>query len=630
MKKWSSSSNGLTSRAFPVYLILLACIGAEAASVPDAQRIEQIAARLPELPQGPGRPISDRSAWETLASRQEWQKLIVSAERHLTKPMPLLTDELYLDYSRTGNRDRYQTVYFQLRNRFSDLVLAECLENQGRFLPAIEECIDQLCGIKSWGYPAHDGSLRDFNGQEEIIDLGAAHWGWILASGDYVLGEKFSPAVRRRLRENMHQRIFDPIRRQVEGELPRHWWFTTTNNWNSVCLANVTGAALAMIEDRDERAFYVAAAEHYITNFLKGFTNDGYCSEGVGYWNYGYGSFLLLAETLWQATSGKINLLDLNGALPPARYGSDIRITEQISPAFADCTMDAMPSTFWLTWLSRHLEEPLISKEVDLAVPKGMLYESLLFAFDHSASSLAPQSDRYVGLSARTWFDKAGVLIVRPGEASDCRMAAAIKGGHNDEHHNHNDVGSYIVTVDDKLVLADPGSEVYTARTFSGRRYESKVLNSWGHPVPVVAGQLQRTGREAQGKVVETAFTEEEDRLVLDIASTYDVPSLEKLERTFVYSRSGVGSLTVKDAVRFSEPQAFETAMVTFEPVRKIDEKTLEIGGVRVTIESDQPFELATEAIDEDVRYAKKPTRIGIALKEPVESAEITVSMMPL
>lgn len=630
MKKWSSSLSGLTNRVIPVCLIWLVCAGAQGAFVPEAGRLEQIASWLPETPQGPGRPIGDRGAWEALAAQPQWQRVVQAAERKLKTPMPLLTDELYLDYSKTGNRDRYQAVYFNLRNRYKDLVLAECLEDRGRFVRGIEECIEQLCGLKSWGYPAHDGALRDFKGQEEIIDLGAAHWAWDLASGDYVLGEKLSPAVRQRLHENMRRRVFAPIRKQVEGELAMHWWFSTTNNWNSVCLANVTGAALAMLEDAEERAFYVATAEHYVQNFLKGFAADGYCSEGVGYWNYGYGSFLLLAETLWQATDGKIDLLGLDGALPPAQYGSEIRITERVSPAFADCSVDAQPSTFWLTWLSRRLDRPLIEKEADLAGPKGMLHESLLFAFDSSVSDLPAQTDGYTDLPARTWFDKAGVLIVRPGKAGDCRLAAALKGGHNNEHHNHNDVGSYIVVVDGAIGLADPGSEVYTKRTFGGRRYDSKVLNSWGHPVPVVAGKLQRTSREAQGKVIETTFTEDEDRLELDIASAYEVPSLEKLERTFVYSRREAGSLTVTDIVRFSEPQTFETAMITFEPIKQIDASTLEIGKARVKIECAQPFDVVTEAIDEDVRYKKKPTRIGIALKEPVESAEVVLRIVPL
>ena len=41
------------------------------------------------------------------------------------------------------------------------------------------------------------------------------------------------------------------------------WWFTVTNNWNSVCLAGVTGAALTLLADKEERAYFVAAAEKY-------------------------------------------------------------------------------------------------------------------------------------------------------------------------------------------------------------------------------------------------------------------------------------------------------------------------------------------------------------------------------
>ena len=102
----------------------------------------------------------------------------------------------------------------------------------------------------------------------------------------------------------------------------------------------------------------------------------------------------------------------------------------------------------------------------------------------------------------------------------------ALKGGNNGENHNHNDVGSYVVVSGGRAVLLDPGSEIYTARTFSRDRYESPVLSSFGHPVPLVAGRLQRTGAAARGRVVRTDFTDEQDTLVLDIASAYDEPAL--------------------------------------------------------------------------------------------------------
>ena len=102
--------------------------------------------------------------------------------------------------------------------------------------------------------------------------------------------------------------------------------------------------------------------------------------------------------------------------------------------------------------------------------------------------------------------------------------------------------------------LVDPGAEVYTARTFSARRYQSKVLNSFGHAVPRVAGRLQETGRQAAAKILKTDFTDQADTLLMDISSAYKVEGLKKLERTFVFSRAGAGKLTVSDAVEFDEP----------------------------------------------------------------------------
>ena len=50
------------------------------------------------------------------------------------------------------------------------------------------------------------------------------------------------------------------------------------------------------------------------------------------------------------------------------------------------------------------------------------------------------------------------------------RMGVAIKGGNNNEHHNHNDVGSFVVAIGSAAPLLDPGAEIYTARTFSPSR----------------------------------------------------------------------------------------------------------------------------------------------------------------
>ena len=186
----------------------------------------------------------------------------------------------------------------------------------------------------------------------------------------------------------------------------------------------------------------------------------------------------------------------------------------------------------------------------------------------------------------------------------------------------------------DRPLLLDPGGEVYTARTFSSRRYESKVLNSFGHPVPLVAGKLQRTGRQAQGRVVREEFTEDTDTLVLDISSAYDVPELKKLQRTFVYSRHGPGSLTVTDEVAFSKPCDFGTALITFDKWQKLSASSLVIRdqdkALRVDIEvTGADFKIHPETIEEDLSGRRLPTRLGINLTKAVSRAVVRLTIRP-
>jgi hypothetical protein len=605
---------------------------------PDPARVEQIRQMLPEAPRGVGPTIDDRQPWQAVAAAPEFRQVVSQANRLISQPIPELTDELYLDYSRTGNRSRYERVLGRRYSRLPRLVLAECIENRGRFLPAIEEAIRAICADKTWVYPAHDGSLRNFKGLVTEIDLHVAAASWNLATADYWLGDKLSGETRKLIRSQLERRTFTPFTGMVTQGEPRMWWLTTTNNWNAVCLAGVTGSAMAVIDSPERRAFFAASAEKYIRNFLSGFTPDGYCSEGLGYWNYGFGHYVLLAETLRQATGGKLDLFELPEIREIALFGHRMEIASGIYPAFADCSVGTRPQTSLMAFLSRRYGLGLSEFErrgLLLSVgPSSSLFQLGVFAFPNSATATPAAEPRSPAHELRDWFPDAGILICRPAAEQQRALAVALKGGHNDEHHNHNDVGSYLVVLGRSTPLVDPGAEVYTARTFSSRRYESNVLNSFGHPVPRVAGKLQRTGRAAAAKVLKTGFTEQQDTIVLDLSAAYDVKQLKKLQRTFVFSREGTGSLTVTDEVEFDSPQSFGTALITFSDWKRLGPNQLQVGdgreAVRVEITTDGPAcEIQAEEIKEDVHGGRTPTRLGIDLTQPVNRATITLKISP-
>ena len=604
------------------------------ADLPPQARVDEIAAMLGAQPAGLGRPCTDRKVWEKLAKQKAYQAVVTDAEKLLDEPLPDQLDDLFLDYSRTGNRRRWERVACERRNRVKTLVIAECVENKGRFIPAFEELVRTLCAEPTWVYPAHDAELRNFHGKQIDIDLFSSELGGELALAHHLLGNNLGINTRLLIEKKVRSRVLDPFHAMVRGDRRANWWLTCTNNWNSVCLAGVTAAAVSLVQDRGERAVFIAAAEQLSKNFLRGLTPDGYCSEGLGYWNYGFGRYAMLAETVLQATNGKLDLMRVGAAQQPTFFGDRVEIVGGVYPMFADCPINKKPDRTLMQYLDRRMGRVRPAEKASRVDPRqGNLLQVLAFTPWNSTSNAVRLPDNADDSPLRTWFKDAGVLICRPAYGTSGRFGVALKGGHNDEHHNHNDVGSYIVVVHNRPVLVDPGSEVYTARTFSSRRYESNVLNSFGHAVPVVAGQLQRVGAEARGRVLKTDFTEVRDSFALDLSSVYDVPTLRRLERDFSYERGDAERLIVMDTVEFAELELFEVALMTFGAWSQVapDRLCVEYRGRAVDVEiatEGLEFSVTAQEIDEDVG-SLTPTRIAIRLAEPVRTARVALRITP-
>ena len=205
-----------------------------------------------------------------------------------------------------------------------------------------------------------------------------------------------------------------------------------------------------------------------------------------------------------------------------------------------------------------------------------------------------------------------------------------MKGGHNAENHNHNDVGSFVVALGRSTPLVDPGSEVYTARTFGPHRYDSNVLNSFGHPRAArgraVAGRgaAGRRPRREDRIHRESRYARARHRLGLSRQGTEEAGADVRL------LAQGRGTLTVTDAVEFSSPQTFGTALITFSQWKRTAPDRLQVGDGRrcgrVEIHVDGgEFQIAPETIHEHFRNSAVPIRLGIELMKPVAAATIRV-----
>ncbi|MES2463749.1 MAG: heparinase II/III family protein [Armatimonadota bacterium] len=625
-------SAGASSAAAPPPYRTITPIGPE--------KIKELAALLPAAPRGFGPPCrgKERAAWDALRTHPAFQNVVSNGEKLLTTPFPAWSDDDFLEFSRNGQRPKGQAMIGARHGVLAPLVWAECLENTGRFVPRIETVLRDLAGERTWTLPAHDPKLTSFKGTEYIVDLGAALFANDLAQTLYLLDGVISPTVRKTVMDSLEKMVFAPIRTTLQTG-KGHWWLTTTNNWNAVCLNGVTNAALAVVPTREERAVFVGMAERYARNTIDGFAEDGYCSEGMGYYNYGFGNFYVLREGLWQATSGKIDLFATPKMRKIATYGPRLEIMNAAWPAIADCRFETKVDPAILGYCSKALGLGLAAYEKDYASP-GTLVRGCMTTFPNSTTAGAskPMSGaKEPPVGSRSYFDAAGILVLRPAAGSSVRLGAALKGGNNDEHHNHNDIGSFTLVVGKEQLVGDPGGPyVYTSKTFGSERYTAfKIFASYGHPVPVLAGKQQRPGKAAAARILRTDFTDTADTFVMDIAAAYPPGTVEKYVRTFRYDRTGVGTLTIEDEFSFPKgaAQPFETALTTHADWKASSPNSFTFTkngeSLIATVETPEGaggFTTASEVIEEDCLPF---TRLGLRLNQPVAGGRITITFRP-
>lgn len=608
----------------------------------DSTRVEAIAAHLPELPGTPAPRPSNRADWAFLATDSASVPFVDEAAKRIEESIPELADELYLEFLRNGNRSRYEVPFFRRLVNLNLFMLAEALEWNGRFVPGIKRYLEAILDEKTWTVPAHDRNLDSFEGRKPLIRLFSAQRAWVVAYAIDWFGEVLPPDLVARAKAECRHRIVDPYLKAC-GSLEQVAetgcsWFFGSANWTPVCHAGCVATALILAEDRRERATCIEAAERAMPYYFSGFTEDGYCSEGMDYWNYGFGNYTALVSLVGQATGW---FVDLGARMPKvarvAAYAMNFQLEPGLSPHFADG--GGNPERSLLEMVHRFWPDSIPASAANCPLLAGTTtnYGQYPACNTLAMRAFGPKGWRGTKvlsdtLAARTEFDCAQVYLMRPGDGKE-GLALALKGGHNAEFHNHNDVGTYAISLNGEILAGDVGGEAYTARTFSSQRYDSDVLSSFGHPVPRIGGGLQPHGRQYAAQVLRKSFLSEKDEVVLDLRGAYSCPALERLERTFIYNRAQ-GAVTIRDEVAFSEPTAVDVPFTTLARVMKLKHAPM---FVLVGQKSKLMVKVCVEGGDWswDKRTLENgcsttPRRVAVAFDRPVTAAIVEFTFTPM
>ncbi|MEO6875158.1 MAG: heparinase II/III family protein [Opitutaceae bacterium] len=523
--------------------------------------------------------IAERAAWDGLPALLR-EALISAGEVRLGEPWEILKASVQLGYVRTGNRADFEAPMAARRSRLSDLVFAECVENCGRFIDAIADGVWLICEETFWAGAAHLFMQRRGLGlpdvTEPIVDLGVGETAGLLAWTHYLLGARLDgvhPMLCERIKLEIERRVLTPCLERDD-----FWWMgwhrdnRPVNNWNPWCCANWLACVLIFETDLDRRNRGVHKIMRILDIFIDHQPADGGCDEGPNYWARAAGSLWECLDLIHLATAGRVDIFGeplikemgrfvqrthaaglwfVNFADAPVKSGTEAVTLYMYGRAIRDAEMMAFGA-----WLFQERKTLQLGGSMNRALPRLWLDAEL------NAPSARPP------LYRDQWLPDLQIMVARDQAGSSEGFFVAAKGGHNEESHNHNDIGTLTAYLDGWPLLIDIGVETYTAKTFDARyRYAIWTMQSQWHNLPTVNGMMQENGLEFAARDARHAAAAAEATLQLELAGAWPkAAGITTWTRTIRLER-GV-AVTVSDDYELSavtEPAVFN--FITARPV---------------------------------------------------------------
>lgn len=517
---------------------------------------------------------NDTVFWNNLPDEYK-TSIIIKAESCLDNDWGNLYGSLFTDYVKDGIRTRYSDVSFHRREVLATLVLAELIEREDRFIDDIVDGIWIICEESFWGITAHIDNNAVFPDVEHPdVDLFAAETGAMLSWISYIFGDrldKISPLINDRIRYEVKFRILDPCYRS-----DRFWWMGYSdpdhiNNWNPWINSNWLICALLIEDNQEKRIGHIKKIMLSLDNFLNSYKDDGGCDEGPDYWFHAGSRLSDCLEILSSVSENKINLSNNSLIRNIAEYIAKFHISEDYYIPFADSKVKVSAKGSDIYKSGKYINsENLMKFGKYIYKMNGIQKEGTPYLFE-TFTSIMPVLTNYKELSAADkpynaetdiWFPDLQVMAKRfRYNKKDFYFAA--KGGHNNENHNHNDIGNFVIYINGKPAIVDAGVETYTAKTFSDERYTIWTMQSKYHNLPTINGTMQKDGSTFRSDHVIYGKTKEEVEFSLDLHNAYPTESFCKYwNRKFSISEK-YGIILKDDYILYQNKIPLELSLMT-------------------------------------------------------------------
>ena len=169
---------------------------------------------------------SDREGWGELVGEFS-SALINLGEQSLSYQWKDITDDDYLAYTVSGDRNVMEDKLHENSGTLGRLLIAELVEGEGRFVEDIARGVNWFCEARSWAVSAHLAKYQRSKSplpdpSENILALFQGNISQLLSWTWYFLHDEIdakSPGLSQRLRDALQKRALDPYLERDD-----FWW----------------------------------------------------------------------------------------------------------------------------------------------------------------------------------------------------------------------------------------------------------------------------------------------------------------------------------------------------------------------------------------------------------------------
>ena len=541
--------------------------------------------------------------WQQIITHPFYQPIIeeikAKSEEFLNSEPPRIKFSDMHVYYTVGSRQPHERNREEYIQRLVNHKFMYLYTKDEKYLPFIEDIIWDMCGFETWSRPYSFNEGGELERRAINLDLGSTDMGYHIAEALYLIGDKLHPLVYRRARAEVQRRIIDAYANNDD-----FWWMNTTLNWAAVCTGNIMSTYILLATDEEIEAQLPRMLRTFEL-YMSGFDEDGCCPEGLGYRAYGFTHYCKGASMLRDYTDGRIDLFRDEKVHKVARFQQNAIINETEVIAFSDSGMVFAPSRSFTHFLKTQYDD-IIVPPMKEPHTLGDLRTLCWMNPDYESEALRPESVIFRGAQ---WFVHRTPVY-----------SLACKGGSNGEPHNHNDVGSFVISKGGAgcSTFLDPGIGEYTRQYFDPElRYTHVLTSSRGHSVPIIDGNYQVIGKE---KCTVTAASENE--YAFDMQQAYQLDNLKRLNRSFVCKEA---SFTLTDTYSFeSAPQCVTERFISLEEPKLVGGK-VKVGESYLVFDP-EVFELSFSS--ENGRRGGKDIPVyftDLKIKNPAKEMQVSV-----